>query len=236
MRSFKKSLCDKAMILGAILIVLFTGFRTFAQECEAKPQEVLRLHILANSDSEEDQALKYKLRDHMLVTFGKVFGECNSFEEAVRAANTYKQAMQNEAQRYIYANGYDYSVTCEVTQTYFTTRKYENVTLPAGNYTAVRFLIGEAEGKNWWCVMFPPLCLPAASGEFFTEEQSRKTEESRDIEIRFALFELLGGLFGGGCDEKEQNKTENGANDFVQISVFGISSSIQQISEESDAV
>ena len=176
---FKRNILDKAMILGAVICIVITAFTAFAEDCEEKPQEVLRLHILANSDSKDDQTLKYDLRDYMLSTFSDVFGNCDSFSQSVAVANERRAEIEEKANEFVHSKGYSYNVKCEVAKTYFTTRKYENVTLPAGEYTAVRLLIGNAEGRNWWCVMFPPLCLPAASGEFFTEEQSKRVEESR---------------------------------------------------------
>lgn len=223
---FKRNILDKAMIIGAVLSLIITGFTAFAEDCEEKPQEVLRLHILANSDSEEDQTLKYDLRDYMLTEFSDVFGSCESFEQSVYAATERRAEIEEKANKFVHSKGYDYNVKCEVAKTYFTTRKYENVTLPAGEYTAVRLLIGNAEGRNWWCVMFPPLCLPAA-GEFFTEEESKRVEESRDYEVKFAVFEALQGLFGtadeSNNETKEEASTENDSksNDFAQMALFG---------------
>lgn len=223
---FKRNILDKAMIIGAVLSLIITGFTAFAEDCEEKPQEVLRLHILANSDSEEDQTLKYDLRDYMLSEFSDVFGSCESFEQSMYAATERRTEIEEKANEFVHSKGYDYDVKCEVAKTYFTTRKYENVTLPAGEYTAVRLLIGNAEGRNWWCVMFPPLCLPAA-GEFFTEEESKRVEESRDYEVKFAVFEALQGLFGtadeSNNESKEEASTENDSksNDFAQMALFG---------------
>lgn len=223
---FKRNILDKAMIIGAVLSLIITGFTAFAEDCEEKPQEVLRLHILANSDSEEDQTLKYDLRDYMLSEFSDVFGSCESFEQSMYAATERRTEIEEKANEFVHSKGFDYNVKCEVAKTYFTTRKYENVTLPAGEYTAVRLLIGSAEGRNWWCVMFPPLCLPAA-GEFFTEEESKRVEESRDYEIKFAVFEALQGLFGtadeSNNESKEEASTENDSksNDFAQMALFG---------------
>lgn len=223
---FKRNILDKAMIIGAVLSLIITGFTAFAEDCEEKPQEVLRLHILANSDSEEDQTLKYDLRDYMLTEFSEVFGSCESFDKSVYVAIERRAEIEEKANKFVHSKGFDYNVKCEVAKTYFTTRKYENVTLPAGEYTAVRLLIGSAEGRNWWCVMFPPLCLPAA-GEFFTEEESKRVEESRDYEIKFAVFEALQGLFGtadeSNNETKEEASTENDSksNDFAQMALFG---------------
>ncbi len=196
MAGFKFTLLDIAMAAGTAAALILGSFTAFAEDCDSKPEEVLRLHILANSDSTEDQRLKYGLRDHMLTEFSRIFSDCDSLEQAERAADANTELMRQEAQEYIREQGYDYSVTCELEECYFTTRNYGSYILPAGDYTAVRFVIGEGEGKNWWCVMFPPLCLPAA-GEFFTDEQSRNIESDNIIEPRFALFEWLRSLFFG---------------------------------------
>ena len=234
--NFMRNILDKAMIAGAVLGIIISGFSAFAQDCEKKPDEVLRLHILANSDSNEDQQLKYDLRDYILSNFGEVFSDCTDFEDSVKIAKLYKNDIEKAANEFVRSKGYSYEVKCEVGKTYFTTRKYENYTLPAGEYTAVRLLIGNAEGKNWWCVMFPPLCLPAA-GEFFTEDQSKRIEESRDIEVKFALFEAIQNLISSGEDnsqkvesQTQENSTteesEHTVNDFVQIGIFGVFSCI----------
>ncbi|MBE6880156.1 MAG: hypothetical protein E7490_04880 [Ruminococcaceae bacterium] len=216
MAGFKFHFFDALLITSTIMALIFSGFSAFAADCEEKPDEVLRLHILANSDSKEDQQLKYELRDHMLTTFGEVFAACKSPAEAITAAKENKEEMELTARSYIKSRGYDYNVTCEIADTYFTTRKYENYTLPAGNYTAVRFLIGKAEGKNWWCVMFPPLCLPA-SGEFFSEKESKEIEESKNIEVRFALFEAIGNLFGGNSENEEQSENTEESSEAKKI-------------------
>ncbi len=205
MAGFKFSFTDIFFIVSALLILTISGFSVFASACEEKPDEVLRLHILANSDSEEDQQLKYELRDHMLSSFSQVFTGCENKEQAIAVAKKNRSIMEQKANSFIREKGYSYTVSCEITETYFTTRKYENYTLPAGNYTAVRFLIGEGKGRNWWCVMFPPLCIPA-SAEFFTEEESQKIEQSKDIEIKFALFEVLSGLFGNNAEEEKREE------------------------------
>ncbi len=208
MTGIKFFIIDGVLVLSAVLMIIFSGFSAFASECEHKPEEVLRLHILANSDSAEDQNLKYRLRDNMLVHFGEVFSDCECLETAVARAKEYREEMEATAQQYIYSMGYDYKVTCEIADTYFTTRCYENYTLPAGNYTAVRFLIGEAKGKNWWCVMFPPLCLPACDGGLFTDEQSKEIEKSEKVEVRFALFEMITGWFDSNNDDSTDKEQE----------------------------
>ena len=134
---FKRNILDKAMILGAVICIVITAFTAFAEDCEEKPQEVLRLHILANSDSKDDQTLKYDLRDYMLTTFSDVFGNCDSFSQSVAVANERRAEIEEKANEFVHSKGYSYNVKCEVAKTYFTTRKYENVTLPAGEYLSL---------------------------------------------------------------------------------------------------
>lgn len=207
MAGFKFSFTGIFFVISAVLVLMISSFSVFATDCEEKSDEVLRLHILANSDSKEDQQLKYELRDHMLITFGEVFAGCEDRNQAINMAKENRSRMEQTANSFIRSKGYNYNVTCEISDTYFTTRKYENYTLPAGNYTAVRFLIGKAEGQNWWCVMFPPLCLPA-SGEFFTEQESKEIEQSKNIEVRFALFEAICNLFTDKSEKAEENEPE----------------------------
>lgn len=188
MTGFKFHFGDYVIILSAVLAVIVGGFAAFAKQADTAPDNCLRMHILANSDSKEDQALKYELRDYILARFGGVFAACDSKQQAVETAKEYKADMQAAAERFVAERGYNYPVKCEVSTEHFTTRNYEAYTLPSGDYAAVRFLIGSAEGRNWWCVMFPPLCLPAAT-EGYTPEQSRNIEESPHIEIKFKVFE-----------------------------------------------
>ena len=124
----KRNILDKVMIFGAVLSLVITGFTAFAEDCEEKPQEVLRLHILANSDSKDDQTLKYDLRDYMLISFSVVFGYCDSFSQSLAVANERRAEIEEKANEFVHSKGYSYNVKCEVAKTYFTTRKYEKVT------------------------------------------------------------------------------------------------------------
>lgn len=110
MAGFKFRFLDVSLITSAIIALIFSGFTAFASDCEEKPDEVLRLHILANSDSKEDQQLKYDLRDHMLITFGEVFATCKSPEEAITAAKANKEKMELTAMDYVQSKGYDYKI------------------------------------------------------------------------------------------------------------------------------
>ena len=155
---------DAALAGGLLLAMLLTPLADFGQRCAQVRGEVLRLHILANSDSPEDQALKLLVRDAVLLETGDLFASAENLEEArVRAAESLP-AIEETARQTLLREGCDLPVRAEVTRMYFNTREYgEDTTLPAGDYDALRLTIGEAEGRNWWCVMFPPLCVPAAA-------------------------------------------------------------------------
>lgn len=125
--------------------------------------QVIRLHVLANSDSEEDQALKLEVRDRVLETTSALLaGETEPQAAAVLLDQHLDDIAQTAAQE-ISAQGHDDRVEVRLEQTWFPTRQYQGISLPAGNYLALRVLIGAAEGQNWWCVVFPNLCLPAVS-------------------------------------------------------------------------
>lgn len=131
--------------------------------CEGVRENVVRLHILAHSDSAEDQALKLKVRDAVLDACADWQETAATPEEALLLAQERLPQLQAVAQQTVASEGYDYPVTAQVCRMYFTTRQYDTVTLPAGMYDAVRLSIGAGEGQNWWCVMYPPLCVGAAT-------------------------------------------------------------------------
>ncbi len=158
--------------------------------------QVIRLHVLANSDSEEDQALKLEVRDRVLETTSALLaGETEPQAAAVLLDQHLDDIAQTAAQE-ISAQGHDDRVEVRLEQTWFPTRQYQGISLPAGNYLALRVLIGEAEGHNWWCVVFPNLCLPAVSeraleASTLTPGQiSLLQEEETSYVFRFKTLEL----------------------------------------------
>ena len=172
---------------------------------------VFRLHVLANSDSAEDQALKLKVRDSLLNYMNDICSNCTTKEEAISLANENKKNFQQIAEQTISENGYNYPVKINIDNFYFPTKNYGDITLPAGFYDALRVEIGEAKGKNWWCVMFPSLCfIDVSSGivddsakenlEKNLEEESYSIisdKNSSEIKLKFKLIELFAekGLF-----------------------------------------
>lgn len=158
--------------------------------------QVIRLHVLANSDSEEDQALKLEVRDRVLETTSALLAGETEPQAAAVLLNQHLDDIAQTAVQEISAQGHDDRVEVRLEQTWFPTRQYQGISLPAGNYLALRVLIGAAEGHNWWCVVFPNLCLPAVSeraleASTLTPGQiSLLQEEETSYVFRFKALEL----------------------------------------------
>lgn len=184
----------KALICGFIFSVLFS-FTGFFNRCDCISSKIFRLHIIANSNSKEDQDLKLKVRDRILKDFGEYFGGLNDLIAAKELTGENIEKIKKSAKDEIILNGYDYDVDACVTSMYFNNRKYGDFTIPAGKYDALRITIGQAQGKNWWCVMFPPMCLPAASAKDELEEvlnpyEMDLVEGEGKYKIKFKAVEL----------------------------------------------
>lgn len=171
-------------------------------------QSVFRLHVIANSDSKEDQDLKYKVRDKVLEYMNEISMDCSSKEEVILLAKEHKEEFKKIAEDVIKENGYDYTVNISIGNFDFPTKTYGDISLPAGEYDALRIEIGEAKGQNWWCVMFPPLCfvdvtsgvVPDESKEVMKENLNDEEynlisdKESSDIQFKFSLIEFFKGI------------------------------------------
>ena len=171
---------------------------------------VVRLHVLANSDSEADQALKLKVRDAVLEVSASMVEDCATQAEAVEALTAHLTDLEAAASAVIAAEGYDYPVTVLLGEEDYPTRTYESCAFPAGTYVSLRVLIGEAEGQNWWCCLFPPLCLSAATAknEADNEDAFIRVGLTKDqygiitetgktkYKVRFKLLEVLEDWFG----------------------------------------
>lgn len=185
-------------LIITVTLTFFLGITNFAAETEDIADNVLRLHVLANSDSEEDQALKLKVRDAILESGQETFSGATNAKEAEERIIADSDKILATAQAVIQEEGYDYDVALEVTDDSFPTRTYGDITLPAGEYRAVRLVIGEGEGKNWWCVMFPALCLPGASqtslDAVLTDDEIELVESDPKVDVRFKIAELFEGL------------------------------------------
>lgn len=196
-------------VAAGLVLSLAVSLCGFTGECNEIRQRVLRLHVLANSDSKEDQQLKLKVRDTVIKTAAGLFDAAASEGEALDQAKARLPELEAAARQRVFEEGYQYAVKAEICEMYFTTRQYDTVTLPAGVYDALRITIGEGKGENWWCVVFPPMCLSAATQ---AKEISNVLEPGQEdivtkperYEIRFKIVEIFEdicnffrGWFGG---------------------------------------
>lgn len=164
-------------------------------------QNVLRLHVLANSDSDADQKLKLAVRDRLLSESRSLFINCTTPEESKAVFLREKDRLTMAAENEIRANGFSYPVTLSLEKTYFPTKNYDGISFPAGEYEAVRAEIGKAEGQNWWCVMFPPLCF--VDGSVSSQNSAKLAETigenapiltpgaSSEVQIRFKVVDFF---------------------------------------------
>lgn len=183
-------------VCSAIIISIIFSVISFAHTSEKIRGEVLRLHIIANSDSSIDQNLKLRVRDAVLEEGNDIFDGSVNIENAVEKITPKLKEVEKTAKIIIRKNGFDYNVKASLSREYFTTRTYENVTLPAGWYLALRIVIGEGKGHNWWCVMFPPMCLPAASerkeiSSVLNSKETKLVSKNPKYEMRFKIVELV---------------------------------------------
>ena len=177
------------------LIICIIATVSFENDCKGIREEVLRLHVIANSDEDYDQELKLKVRDAVLKSGEAVFSGSENILSVESEIADKKDVILYSAVETIRSLGYDYDVKIELARSYFPTRTYDNLTLPAGYYKAVRVIIGEGKGKNWWCIMFPPLCLPSATkkdeiiSDFLSDEEMDIVTSDPDYEVRFWIVE-----------------------------------------------
>ena len=158
---FKNNYLKQISIL-TFLLLLFTFISAHSYVIAVSndlSDSVFRLHVIANSDSDEDQSLKLKVRDSLINYMNSISSDCSTKEEAIALAMEHQEDFKNISEKTILENGYDYTVKINIDNFYFPTKNYGDISLPAGNYDALRVEIGKAEGQNWWCVMFPSLCF-----------------------------------------------------------------------------
>ena len=164
---------------------------------------VFRLHVIANSNTEQDQALKYKVRDNLINYMNDLCKNSTSKDEVIEIANSHKEIFKEIALQTIYNEGFDYDVNVEIGNFEFPTKDYGDISLPAGFYDALKIEIGSAQGRNWWCVMFPSLCFVDISSGIVPEEskeqlQNTLTDEeysiisnNKNYKFKFKLLEFM---------------------------------------------
>ena len=199
----KIKLCVTLFILlfSFILLTISSYAKTISKDLS---DNFFRLHILANSDTEADQALKLKVRDNIIEYMNTISYDGLSKEGAIELTYKNLDNFQKIAENTIAESGYNYPVSLEIGNFYFPTKKYGNMSLPAGFYDALKIEIGEAKGKNWWCSLFPPLCFVDISSGVIDEETEEElknnlteeefaiiTDQSNTVKFKFKLIEVF---------------------------------------------
>ena len=189
----KRRLLGRALVCGFVLAALCSFF-PFAAACGQLPRDVVRLHVVANSNGAEDQAVKLLVRDAVLEEAARWYQGAGSMEEASSQLCTHLQSIGGAARQGLGEQGGGYSATAQMTEMYFPTRDYGDFRLPAGRYRTLRVTLGEGAGKNWWCVVFPSLCLPAATQEeallTLPEGERQVVEGGQEVQVKLKAVEL----------------------------------------------
>ena len=202
MKFLKNKICLIVFFVCLILFIFLSALSYTKAVCNNLSSNVFRLHVIANSDSKEDQELKLKVRDS-IINYMNSFN-FNTKNDAMSFSKDHLSDLKNIALDTISKNGYDYSVDIEIGNFNFPTKSYGDITLPAGYYDALRIKIGSSSGHNWWCVMFPPLCfvditsgiVPEESKENLKENLSEEdydliSSQSNSTNIKFKIVEWI---------------------------------------------
>ena len=191
---FSKKL-EISVLIGVIFSILL-NISSFSADCDSIRNKVLRMHVIANSDSIQDQNLKLKVRDAVLYKGKELFDGSITADEVEEKIKPHINELREAAISIVRNEGFDYDVEICVQKDYFKTRIYDNsVTLPAGYYSAVKVIIGEGKGKNWWCVMFPPMCLPGSNADASVADVLNRTEKDivnngKKYKFKFKIVEI----------------------------------------------
>lgn len=201
----KKNLFKSLLIFILILLFLFFNIQNYASAVSTELKEnIFRLHIIANSNSKKDQELKIKVRDVIIEYLNNIETDFNSKNEMINYVQTHIEEIKSLVKKTIKENNFDYKVSIEIGESYFPTKYYENISLPAGIYDAIKIKIGDAKGENWWCSLFPPLCFNNFSNGFISTSNSKSLEKnlskeelliitnsSSTYQFKFKLIEIL---------------------------------------------
>lgn len=187
-----------SLFSGALSLYIAFSCTYFAAAAQSVREDVVRLHILANSDSEKDQNIKLKVRDALLEKNTLILSDGVNQDNAVEYFELSKDELLETASDVLRENGFDYDVKVYLEKEYFETREYGELILPAGEYTALKVVLGEGKGRNWWCVMFPPLCVPAADDievknnteDYLTESGNEIVNGGKKYIMKFKLLEM----------------------------------------------
>lgn len=197
------------LLIVLISFIILSAYSYAGAINEDLSNNVFRLHVIANSDSNEDQDLKYKLRDKLIEYMKSLTTNISSKEEVIKIANNHISDFESIAKEVITKNGFDYDVKVEIGNFSFPTKQYGDISFPAGFYDALKVEIGNAKGQNWWCVMFPPLCFVDVTSGIVPEESKENlqdnlgeeeydiisnTEDSEIVNFKFKIVEFFENL------------------------------------------
>ena len=171
----------KMLIILSFLLFIYTTICAFSYAQNVSTDianSVFRLHVIANSDSKEDQELKFKVRDCLLNYMKEICGSCEDKAEAISLVKEHQDEFNAIAKQTILDDGYSYDVKINIGNFEFPTKDYGDISLPAGFYDALRVEIGDAKGQNWWCVMFPPLCFVDVTSGVVPEDSKEQLEDN----------------------------------------------------------
>ncbi len=180
-----------ALALASAVILSMCGFTA---ACRDMYDNILRIRVIANSDSKEDQELKLSVRDSILASTGDIFAETSSYSDAVIAAGENLDRMEDIACNTVLSYGFDYGADVQIREEFFPTREYDGFTLPSGKYKTLVVTLGEGGGENWWCVMYPKVCVAACSGELtdsISEESEKYAQNSQKYVLKFKVVEIF---------------------------------------------
>ena len=189
--------CGEIALMLALALTMLWGVWSL-QEQDVLERKMIRLHVIANSDTSEDQTLKLQVRDAVLACATDILEQSHDMTDAEEKIRRALPMLEQSAREKVTEEGYDYAVSARLEQTEFPTKEYDGFSLPAGEYLALRVVIGEGAGQNWWCVVFPPLCTAAATDLEETaiaaglgkEDLSLITEEHHGYVLKFRSLEL----------------------------------------------
>ena len=194
------------LLIVSVLFLLLSAYSYVNAVSNNLADSVFRLHVIANSDTKEDQNLKYKVRDKLIEYMNTLTNDMNSKEEVIEIAKAHLEDFKEIAQNVVKENGYNYDVNVKIGNFSFPTKTYGDISFPAGFYDALKVEIGKAEGQNWWCVMFPPLCFVDVTSGVVPEESKENLQEnlgdeeyelisdtknSSVLDIKFKIIELF---------------------------------------------
>ncbi|MGL5506802.1 MAG: stage II sporulation protein R [Paraclostridium sp.] len=215
MKKIKVRIILLSLLLTSIVacsgIYIYGEMKDVEKVSEGYKDKLIRFHVLANSDSDEDQELKLKVRDEIIKYLQPMLKESKSLEQSEEIIISESDNLKLIGENIIRENGYNYEVEVKLEYNNFPAKQYSNIVLPAGEYKALRILIGEAEGKNWWCVMFPPLCFVDENNGVIDKETDEKLksvlteeeydliaedniEETKNVKLKFKVIEIIESL------------------------------------------